>query len=180
MRMNKRVKTKGVPSKKNVNNLKKEKEGNERLKEKVTMIDVSSKEETLRTAEAQGKIWLSAPILKLILENKIPKGNVLAVAKIAGLQAAKKTAELLPLCHPLRLTSIDVDITPQQNESALLITSKVKAFERTGVEMEALTAVAVACLAIYDMVKSLDKKMVIGQIHLLSKTGGQSGDFTWA
>lgn len=177
MAINQKIKAKGVSRKKNLSNLKEEKR---RVEGKVAMIDVSSKEETLRTAEAQGKIWLSSSILKLILENKIPKGNVLAVARIAGIQAAKKTAELLPLCHPLRLTSIEVDIAPQEHESALLITSKVSAFERTGVEMEALTAVAVACLTIYDMVKSLDKKMIIGQIHLLSKTGGRSGDFKWA
>ncbi|MCX7973296.1 MAG: cyclic pyranopterin monophosphate synthase MoaC [Candidatus Aminicenantes bacterium] len=143
------------------------------------MVDVSAKEETLRRAEAQGIIKMSPETLKLILENKIPKGNVLTTAKIAGIQAAKKTAELLPLCHPLRLTSIEVEINPQEKESSFLVTARVIAFDRTGVEMEALTAVVVACLTIYDMAKAFDKRMMISDIHLLSKQGGKSGNFKW-
>lgn len=146
---------------------------------KVTMIDVSAKEETYRVAEAQGRIKLSPTTLRLILENKIPKGNVLITAKLAGIQAAKKTAELLPLCHPLRITSVEVEISPKKKENSLLVTSRVSALERTGVEMEALTAVSVACLTMYDMVKALDKRMIISDIHLVSKSGGKSGLFRW-
>ncbi len=146
---------------------------------KIAMVDVSAKEETLRVAEAQGKVILSSKTLQLILENKIPKGNVIMAAKLAGIQAAKKTAELLPLCHPLRITSIAVEIIPEKKEKTLVVTSRVSALERTGVEMEALTAVVVACLTIYDMVKALDKRIIINDIHLLSKSGGKSGAFQW-
>lgn len=146
---------------------------------KVTMIDVSAKDETFRVAEAQGRIILSSKTLQLILENKIPKGNVLVAAKLAGIQAAKRTADLLPLCHPLRITSIEVEISPKKKEKSLLVTSRVTALDRTGVEMEALTAVSIACLTIYDMVKALDKRMIISDIHLVSKSGGKSGLFQW-
>jgi len=146
---------------------------------RINMVDVSSKKETLRIAEAQGKISLSPQTLRLILENKIPKGDVLTTARLAGIQGAKRASDLIPLCHPLRLTSIEVDISPVAGESALLVSSHVSALDRTGVEMEALTAVALACLTIYDMVKALDKRMVIGDIHLVSKSGGKSGPFKW-
>lgn len=152
-------------------------ESSQDSKFKVSMIDISAKEETVRVAEAQGRINLSQKTLQLILENKIPKGNVIIAAKLAGIQAAKKTADLLPLCHPLRITSIEVEISPK--EKSLLVTSRVSALERTGVEMEALTAVSVACLTIYDMVKALDKRIIISDIHLVSKTGGKSGSFKW-
>jgi len=145
----------------------------------VHMVDVSSKKETLRVAEAQGKISLSPETLQLILENRIPKGDVLTTARLAGIQGAKRVADLIPLCHPLRLTSIEVEISPVAEESSLLVSSRVSAFDRTGVEMEALTAVALACLTIYDMVKALDKRMIIGDIHLVSKSGGKSGTFKW-
>jgi cyclic pyranopterin phosphate synthase len=145
----------------------------------IHMVDVSPKRETLRVAEAQGKISLSPETLRLILENKIPKGDVLTTARLAGIQGAKRASDLIPLCHPLRLTSIEVEISPVAGESSLLVSSRVSALDRTGVEMEALTAVALACLTIYDMVKALDKRMIIGDIHLISKSGGKSGPFKW-
>jgi cyclic pyranopterin phosphate synthase len=143
------------------------------------MVDVAEKSETLRTAEARGEVRMSAALLKMILENHLPKGDVLAAARLAGIQAAKKTSELIPLCHPLRLSSVEVEVVPVRSKKLVEVKSLVRAVDRTGVEMEALTAVAVACLTVYDMGKAFDKKMVIGNIHLLSKTGGKSGDFRW-
>lgn len=148
-------------------------------KDKLRMIDVAGKAETLRTAEARGEVRMSSAVLQLILENRLPKGDVLAAARLAGIQAAKKTSELIPLCHPLRITSVEVELRPVKSKRLVEIRSIVKAVDRTGVEMEALTAVAVACLTVYDMCKAFDRKMVIGDIHLLSKTGGKSGDFRW-
>jgi len=148
-------------------------------KDKLRMIDVAGKAETLRTAEARGEVRMSSAVLQLILENRLPKGDVLAAARLAGIQAAKKTSELVPLCHPLRITSVEVELRPVKSKRLVEIRSIVKAVDRTGVEMEALTAVAVACLTVYDMCKAFDRKMVIGDIHLLSKTGGKSGDFRW-
>lgn len=145
----------------------------------LSMVDVGTKPETWRTAEAQAKVVMSPKTLDLILKNKLPKGNVLVAAKLAGIQAAKKTADLIPLCHPLRLTSVQVEVVPQVEEKALLVLSRVSAFERTGVEMEALTAAAAACLTIYDMAKAFDRRMVITDLHLLTKTGGKSGSFRW-
>ncbi len=148
-------------------------------KNKLRMIDVAEKAETVRTAEARGEVRMSAAVLQLILENRLPKGDVLAAARLAGIQAAKKTSELIPLCHPLRITSVEVEVRPVKSKRLVEVRSQVKAVDRTGVEMEALTAVAVACLTVYDMCKAFDRKMVIGDIHLLSKTGGKSGDFRW-
>lgn len=147
--------------------------------DRISMVNVAHKGETFRVAEAGGKITMAPETLELILQDKLPKGNVLVTAKLAGIQAAKKTAEIVPLCHPLRITAVEIDIVPDKNQAALLITAKVSARDRTGVEMEALTAVAVACLTIYDMAKAFDQRMVIGPIHLLSKTGGKSGPFRW-
>jgi len=147
--------------------------------EKVRMIDVAEKEETLRIAEARGEVRLSAEVLRMILEDRLPKGNVLGTARLAGIQAAKKTAELIPLCHPLRITSVEVEVVPDPGKNLIEVKSLVRAVDRTGVEMEALSAVAVACLTIYDMCKALDKRMVIGRIHLVAKSGGRSGDFSW-
>lgn len=148
-------------------------------KDKLRMIDVAGKAETLRTAEARGEVRMSAAVLQLILENRLPKGDVLAAARLAGIQAAKKTSELIPLCHPLRITSVEVKVRPVKSKRLVEVKSFVKAVDRTGVEMEALTAVAVACLTVYDMCKAFDRKMVIGDIHLLSKAGGKSGDCRW-
>ncbi len=145
----------------------------------VRMVDVAEKAETLRTAEARGEVRLSTEVLRMILENRLPKGDVLTAARLAAIQAAKKTSELIPLCHPLRITSVEVEVRPVKSKRLVEVKSLVRAFDRTGVEMEALTAVAVACLTVYDMCKAFDKRMVIADIHLLSKTGGKSGDFNW-
>ncbi|MBC7364833.1 MAG: cyclic pyranopterin monophosphate synthase MoaC [Candidatus Aminicenantes bacterium] len=143
------------------------------------MVEVDEKPETLRVAEARGEVRVSPEVMKRLLENSLPKGDVLAAAKLAGIQAAKRTSELIPLCHPLRITSVLVEVVPHAENNTVEVKSQVKAVDRTGVEMEALTAVAVACLTIYDMSKALDKKMVISGIHLLTKSGGKSGPFRW-
>jgi len=143
------------------------------------MVDIGSKNETERIAEAVGKIKLSEDTIQSIIKDQIPKGNVLSAAQLAGIMAAKKTHELIPLCHPLKITSIELEITPDLDNKCILIKSKVKALDRTGVEMEALTAVIGAALTIYDMCKGIDKRMIIDDIHLLSKKGGRSGEFKW-
>ena len=143
------------------------------------MVDIGNKNETERIAEAVGKIKLSEETIQSIIKNQIPKGNVLSAAQLAGIMAAKKTHELIPLCHPLKITSIELEITPDLDNKCISIKSKVKAFDRTGVEMEALTAVIGAALTIYDMCKGIDKRMIIDDIHLLSKKGGRSGEFKW-
>ncbi len=147
--------------------------------EKIRMVDVAEKAETLRVAEARGEVRMSASVLRLILENQLPKGDVLAAARLAGIQAAKKTSELIPLGHPLRITSAEIEVVPVKSRRLVEVRSRVRAVDRTGVEMEALTAVAVACLTVYDMCKAFDKRMVIGDIHLVAKSGGKSGDFRW-
>ena len=136
-------------------------------KGKAKMVDVSDKAVSKRVAVAKGSIFLSKETIKLIKENQIKKGDVLTVAKIAGIQVAKKTSELIPLCHPLLLDDISIDCTIFHNH--VEITSTVKCTGRTGVEMEALTAVSVAALTIYDMCKAVDKKMKIGDIYLWQK-----------
>jgi cyclic pyranopterin monophosphate synthase len=143
------------------------------------MVDVSGKAETERTARACGEISLARETLELIASNTIPKGEVLNTARLAGIQAAKRASEWIPLCHPLRLTHIDVAVVPVPDEGLVRVTATVKAVDRTGVEMEALTAVAAACLTVYDMCKSADKRMVVGGIRLVSKEGGKSGSFKW-
>lgn len=132
------------------------------------MIDVGKKKPQRREAKAKGRIDLHKDTIKLILENKIKKGNVLTVTELAGIQAAKKTAELIPLCHPLPLTNIEVRANP--DDTGVVVTSLVSCIGVTGVEMEALTAVSVALLTIYDMCKAVDKNMKIGEIVLLEKT----------
>jgi cyclic pyranopterin phosphate synthase len=132
------------------------------------MVDVSAKPVELREAVARGAIFLKRETLALIATNQIAKGDVLHTARIAGIQAAKRTAELIPLCHPLNLTHVDVDLHPRLNHIDITATAKIAA--QTGVEMEALTAVAVAALTVYDMCKAVDKHMVIGEIKLVSKT----------
>jgi len=145
----------------------------------IKMVEVAEKPETLRQAEARGEIKVSAEVMGLITENRLPKGDVLTAARLAGIQAAKKTSELIPLCHPLRITSVEVEVNPRPVRNLVEVKSLVRAVDRTGVEMEALTAVAVACLTVYDMCKAFDKRMVIGEIHLITKSGGKSGDFQW-
>jgi len=139
------------------------------------MVDVSNKAVTHREAVAEGFVSMAPATLKLAISGEGKKGDVRAVAELAGVMAAKKTADLIPLCHPLALTKIEVDVTP--GEGGLGVTARVKTEGQTGVEMEALTAVSVACLTIYDMLKAADKAMTIEGVRLVSKTGGASGDF---
>ncbi len=139
------------------------------------MVDVSAKPETVREAVAEGRISMSAVALSAIRAGSAQKGDVLATARIAGIMAAKKTSELIPLCHPLMLSKVAIDFAFEEN--GLRVTSTVRLTGQTGVEMEALTAVSVALLTVYDMAKALDKAMVIGHIRLLAKTGGKSGDW---
>ena len=142
------------------------------------MVDVSEKAETTRVAVAQDLIRMRAETLDLILADGLPKGDVLATARIAGIMAAKKTHDLIPLCHPLALSKIEIDLVPERDPiPAIRVTATVKLRGKTGVEMEALTAVSVACLTLYDMGKAVDKGMVIDAIHLVEKTGGKSGDY---
>lgn len=140
------------------------------------MVDVSNKGDTERVAIAQGEVVMQARTLELIREGMIKKGDVLAVAQIAGIMAAKRTSELIPMCHPLQLLDIKVDLTLDTNLPGVQITSYVKTIAKTGVEMEALTAVAVAGLTVYDMTKAVEKTMRVQNIRLVRKTGGQSGD----
>ena len=139
------------------------------------MVDVAAKPATHRVAIATGRIEMQASTLALIESGTAKKGDVLGIARIAGIQAAKKTSDLIPLCHPLALTGVDVDF--EVGEAAIGITATVRTTDRTGVEMEALTAVSVAALTIYDMVKAVDKEMVIGDICLVEKKGGRSGHY---
>jgi cyclic pyranopterin phosphate synthase len=144
------------------------------------MVDVGPKPETAREAVAAGRVEMQAATLAAIAAGAVPKGDVLAAARLAGIQAAKRTADLIPLCHPLRLTAIEVDLTPAPEAHALEIRARVRAHDRTGVEMEALTAVAVAALTVYDMCKAVDRGMVIGVVRLEEKRGGKSGTWTRA
>jgi len=139
------------------------------------MVDVGGKRETARSATASGRIAMSTDALAAIRQGDAPKGDVLAAARIAGIMAAKKTAELIPLCHPLALDAVTLDFAFV--EGGVEVTAKASLTGRTGVEMEALTAVSVALLTIYDMAKALDKAMIIGPIRLVEKTGGKSGDW---
>ncbi|MEN8077810.1 cyclic pyranopterin monophosphate synthase MoaC [Clostridioides difficile] len=143
------------------------------------MVDVSQKGETERVAIAVSKIKVSAETLRLIEEDKIGKGDVLGVARVAGIMASKQTSNLIPMCHPLMISSVNIDFDINRDESSINITSTVKIVDKTGVEMEALTAATVAALTIYDMCKAVDKRMVIEGTHLLKKTGGKSGEFNF-
>jgi cyclic pyranopterin monophosphate synthase len=140
-----------------------------------TMVDISAKDATVREAIAEGRITMSAEALKAIRAGAVKKGDVLATARIAGIIAAKKTSELIPLCHPLALSKVAVDFEFQ--DDSIRITALARLTGQTGVEMEAMTAASVALLTIYDMAKALDKSMVISGVRLLSKTGGKSGDW---
>jgi cyclic pyranopterin phosphate synthase len=144
---------------------------------KADMVDVGAKAETERTAIAEGLVAMQATTLKTILEGNAKKGDVLAAARIAGIMAAKKTHELIPLCHQLLLTKVAVDIEPDETLPGLRVTALARVTGKTGVEMEALTAASVACLTIYDMAKAVDRGMVISGIRLVQKTGGKSGDY---
>lgn len=142
-----------------------------------TMVDVGEKAVTTRTAVAAGEVRMAPATLAAIRDGAAPKGDVLAAARIAGIQAAKRTPELIPLCHTLLLSKVAVDFTIDEAASRVAITATVRCNGQTGVEMEALTAVSVAALTIYDMAKALDKAMVIENIRLLEKAGGKSGDW---
>ena len=144
---------------------------------KARMVDVTDKDTTTRVAVARGTVRMKRETLELILANEVAKGDVLGVARVAGIMGAKRTAELIPLCHPLAVTSVQVDFSPVDDPPAIDITATAKVASRTGVEMEALTAVSVAALTIYDMCKAADKEMVLSDIMLVEKTGGKSGAF---
>jgi cyclic pyranopterin phosphate synthase len=141
------------------------------------MVDVAGKAVTSRVAVAEGFIAMSPATLALLESAAAKKGDVLATARIAGIMAAKRTHELIPLCHPLALTKVSIDLIPGQEPAGVRVVAEVRVTGRTGVEMEALTAVSVACLTIYDMLKAADKAMEIGTIRLLEKSGGRSGHY---
>ena len=141
------------------------------------MVDVSNKDITSRIAVARGTIQMRPETLALILEEKIEKGDVFSVARVAGIMAAKKTSELIPMCHPLNITSVEIDLIPQKNPPRVEIEAVVRVDGKTGVEMEAMTAVSVAGLTIYDMCKAVDREMSVGSIRLVRKSGGKSGKF---
>jgi len=145
---------------------------------RVSMVDVSEKTATSRRAVAQGFVHMSAETFALVQSGDNPKGNVETTAELAGIMAAKKTSDLIPLCHPLPLSKVKVSITPDADLPGLCVTAEVRTLGVTGVEMEAVTAVSAACLTIYDMLKASDKAMRITDICLLEKQGGKSGDWT--
>jgi cyclic pyranopterin monophosphate synthase len=144
---------------------------------KARMVDVSAKDETARVAVARGRVVMQPETLRLLLSGQVAKGNVLTTAQIAGVMAAKKTHELIPMCHPLLLTGIDVDLVPDESASSVEITATVRTTGKTGVEMEALTAVTVAGLTVYDMCKAVDRGMRLEDVRLVQKSGGKSGDW---
>lgn len=146
-------------------------------KGKAEMVDVSEKEISTRTAEAYAEVKVSKEVFNAIKNNSVKKGDVLSIAKFAGIQAAKKTSELIPLCHNIFISKIDVELKLNLQKKTVEIKSFAKTSAQTGIEMEALTAVSVAALTVYDMCKAIDKSMIISEIKLLSKTGGKSGSY---
>lgn len=143
------------------------------------MVDVTKKEKTERVAIAIGKVKTSKETITLIKNGEIGKGDVLGVARVAGIMAMKKTSDLIPMCHPIMINGCSIDFEIDEENSEIIITGTSKIFEKTGVEMEALTGVSVAALTIYDMCKAVDKRMIIDDIHLVKKTGGKSGEFNF-
>ena len=141
------------------------------------MVDVSEKHSTIRIAKASGAVGMSQDAIRAVKSGKTKKGDVCLVAELAGITGAKKTSNLIPLCHPVELTSVNITTEIDEENRSILVTATVKTTGRTGVEMEALTAVATTCLTIYDMLKSVDREMTIKDIMLLAKSGGSSGDF---
>jgi cyclic pyranopterin phosphate synthase len=141
------------------------------------MVDVSDKGVSRRIAVARGAIEMRPETLALILEDKIEKGDVFSVARVAGIMAAKKTSDLIPMCHPLNITSVEINLNPQENPARVEIEAAVRVDGKTGVEMEAMTAVCAAGLTIYDMCKAVDREMTISEIRLVKKSGGKSGAF---
>ena len=144
---------------------------------KAEMVDISLKEDSVRTASASGKVYVSEEAFIKIKNNEVEKGDVLSIAKFAGIQAAKKTSELIPLCHNIPISKIQVELKLNEKDSSVEITSFAKTVAKTGIEMEALTAVSLAALTVYDMCKAIDKSINISGIRLISKTGGKSGDY---
>lgn len=144
------------------------------------MVDVSSKETTARVAKAEGRLRCELATLALVLEGKAPKGSVIETAELAGVMAAKRTAELIPLCHPLALTKVEVTIALDEAIPGFQVGAEVRTVGQTGVEMEALTAVSVACLTLFDMLKAVDRSMVIDGVRVIEKSGGRSGSWTAA
>lgn len=143
----------------------------------VRMVDVADKPVTVRTAVAGGRVLVGEAVFRLVAENKIRKGNVLTIAQIAGIMGAKQTSKLIPLCHDVSLNGVDLELSLHEDDFAIDIRALAKTLGHTGVEMEALTAVSVAALTVYDMCKSVSKGIRITDVHLLAKTGGQSGDY---
>ena len=141
------------------------------------MVDVGAKSSTRRVATARGVVAMGRPAFTALASGRLAKGDALAVARLAGIQAAKRTSEIIPLCHPLALESVEVDVTLKPKSLEAIVTATVRITGKTGVEMEALTAVAAACLTLYDMIKALDRGAVIREIVLLEKKGGRSGIF---
>jgi cyclic pyranopterin phosphate synthase len=141
------------------------------------MVDVSAKGETVRIATARGRVLMRPATLRLIQSGGVTKGDVLAIAQVAGVMGAKKTSDLIPLCHPLPITGVDLSFELDEDASAVEITAVARVVGKTGVEMEALTAVSTAALTVYDMCKAVDKDMVIDQIRLVHKVGGKSGEY---
>ena len=141
------------------------------------MVDVTDKKPTVRVAVAGGSVFMQPETFQLIRDQKVKKGNVLETARIAGIMAAKKTSELVPMCHPLQLTHVQVDFEPDEAHHRIGIKASVRTIDQTGVEMEALTAVSVAALTLYDMCKSYDREMRVSDILLLEKSGGKSGTY---
>ena len=144
---------------------------------RVRMVDVTEKEPTVRVAVAGGTVSMKPETFRMIRDQKVKKGNVLETARIAGIMAAKKTSELIPMCHPLSLTHVQIDFEPDETNSRIRIEASVRTIDQTGVEMEALTAVSVAALTVYDMCKSYDREMTVSNIQLLEKSGGKSGSY---
>ena len=144
---------------------------------KAIMVDVGDKRPTKRVALAAGEVRMQPQTLQQILDRQVEKGDVFAIARIAGIMAAKQTSNLIPLCHPLPLTSVEIEFVPEPQSGLVKISAIAKVSGQTGIEMEALTAVSIAGLTIYDMCKAIDKQMVISEIRLLKKTGGKSGPF---
>ena len=141
------------------------------------MVDVSAKDESRREATARGRVRMQAATLALITEGRVSKGDVLAAARVAGIMAAKRTSELIPLCHPLPITGVELQLSPNADLPAVEIEATVRTTARTGVEMEALTAVSIAALTVYDMCKSAERGMRIEDVRLVAKSGGASGDY---
>jgi len=146
-------------------------------KGRAKMVDVTAKESTVREAVAQGKVLMDPNTVTAIEQGEMPKGDVFSVARIAGIMAAKKTSEIVPMCHPLELTGINIDFSSSIEKGEINIKASVKTVGKTGVEMEAMTAVSAAALAIYDMCKSADRGIILSDIKLLTKSGGKSGTF---